>query len=602
MRIKLLSKPDKTIHPLCQVLLNRGMPPKEIGTYLHSSIENDVIDPATGFGEDLLKQGVGMLLKHISKNNKALIIVDSDVDGMTSAAILINYLYDHYPVWVENKLSWSFHEGKQHGLNDHIAALLECDYSLVICPDSATNDVKEIEELHKDCTDVLILDHHLSDVPMSPYAVTINSQYNYHNHELSGAGVVFQFCRYFDKISDTDYAKDYIDLCALGLQADMMNILNVETKTLIFEGLKEKNIKNPFIYGIIEKNEFSFNKADYKPSNRNGLKVSPMGMSFFCIPLLNAICRSGTMEEKKLVFNAMIKFKAFELILSNKRGHKLGEMERTLDQALRTVTNVKNRQTRAETAALELFEQKIVANNLLDHKVILILLEPGEVDRNVAGLVANKFMAKYQRPCCVLTKVTDENGITYQGSMRGYSRTGVDSFKEVAENSRGCLWVRGHENAAGICIDANKVNEFLEDTDEQLSKISSEPIYYVDYIFRGDYINGQVILDLTESNDYLGTGFERPLVYIEDLKVSAATLNVYKGNTLKINTPSNIPLMKFGGTDEELEILNTDNIVTINAVCRCNANEWNFEINPQLLVEDYEIVPTKQNQIEKWGF
>jgi hypothetical protein len=44
--------------------------------------------------------------------------------------------------------------------------------------------------------------------------------------------------------------------------------------------------------------------------------------------------------------------------------------------------------------------------HLLDHKVLLFLLNPGQIDRNIAGLIANKFMAKYQRPVCLLTKVT----------------------------------------------------------------------------------------------------------------------------------------------------------------------------------------------------
>ena len=43
--------------------------------------------------------------------------------------------------------------------------------------------------------------------------------------------------------------------------------------------------------------------------------------------------------------------------------------------------------------------------NLLQHKVLLFLLESGEVDKNIAGLIANKIMAKYQRPVCILTKI-----------------------------------------------------------------------------------------------------------------------------------------------------------------------------------------------------
>lgn len=613
MRINLINTPNLSISPIVQILLNRGMAKEKIHNFLTSTIEKDVIDPVAGFGSELLNQGASLLISCIANNGKAFIIVDSDVDGLTSSAILINYLYELFPSWVENNLSWGFHKGKQHGIPDFLDEIIEKKYDLLICPDSATNDTEQIDILYSKGCKTLILDHHLSDVPMSDNAVIINSQYNYPNSELSGAGVVWQFCKFLDNKLNKNIVNNYIDLCALGLTADMMNIQSIETKTLIFEGFKEKNIKNPFIAGIIEKNEYSFSKADYKPSRENELMVSPIGAAFFAIPLLNAICRSGTMEEKELIFDSMLNHRAFIYIPSTKRGHKLGETEQIVTQALRTVTNVKNRQTRAETAALELFEEKIKENNLLEHKVLLLLLKPGEVDRNVAGLIANKLASKYQRPCCVLTKVTkyedeelpwdeptSEPIITYEGSMRGYTRTGVESFKDIAEASEGCIYVRGHDNAAGLGLEASSINAFIRDTDRQLASISTEPVYYVDYIFEGDSVDANIVLQLADMNDYIGTGFERPAIYIQNLETSENTVHVYKNNTVKIDTPSGVPLMKFGITDEEIADLKSG--VILNAVCKANANEWNFEINPQLMIDDMEYKPKQKSITESWGF
>ena len=76
----------------------------------------------------------------------------------------------------------------------------------------------------------------------------------------------------------------------------MMSMTSIETKSLIFEGFKDKNITNPFIFEMSEKNSFSLNKADYKPSADNHLKISPMGAAFFIAPFVNAMVRSGTME------------------------------------------------------------------------------------------------------------------------------------------------------------------------------------------------------------------------------------------------------------------------------------------------------------------
>ena len=82
-----------------------------------------------------------MLLNTISRNNNALIIVDCDADGYTSAALFINYLYRIFPTWTENHLKWIMHSSKQHGLSDCMDKISN-NYSLVICPDSSSNDYK----------------------------------------------------------------------------------------------------------------------------------------------------------------------------------------------------------------------------------------------------------------------------------------------------------------------------------------------------------------------------------------------------------------------------------------------------------------------------
>ena len=163
--------------------------------------------------------------------------------------------------------------------------------------------------------------------------------------------------------------------------------------------------------------------------------------------MINAVQRSGEIEEKELLFKSMLKYEAFQMIDSNKRGHKLGEQERLVDQAVRMSTNVKNRQTREQDKMMEELESLMLNLGLLDHKVILFTLNNKELNRNIAGLIANKIANKYQRPCCILSKVEEENTnirstsnppqkyfkITYQGSARGYEATGITNFKTICE-------------------------------------------------------------------------------------------------------------------------------------------------------------------------
>lgn len=601
MKAHLIEQPTYN-SALVQVLHNRGI--KDIKKYLESTMA-DVNDP-TALGSGFLNLGARMLINHVAANDDVLIVVDADCDGFTSSALLINYLHDCFPTFVENHIHWFLHDGKAHGLHDCMSTAEK--YKMIILPDSSSNDYDEHYFLNQKGIDVLVLDHHEAD-HISSDAIVINNQLStYPNKELSGVGVTWQFCRYLDSIGGNDYANNYLDLVALGNMGDMMSMTSIETKTLIFEGFKEKNIKNPFIYEMAQKNSFPLSKADYKPSDVNGLQFSPMGAAFFIVPFVNAIVRSGTIEEKELIFQSMLQFKAFEMIPSNKRGHKLGEQERRVDQAIRTCTNVKNRQTRAEEAGLEHLEGLIKKNNMMDHKVLLFLLEPGEVDKNIAGLVANKFMSKYQRPVAILTKVVDNEGrISYQGSARGY---GADMmFKDICAAAPGCIFAEGHQGAFGLglgydlpgCeeVAGEYIYQFIDYTDEVFENLSSEPSYYVDYVWDYNSIDGDKILEIADMNDYWGQNIGRSYVYIKNIPVNNDTFKVMKSNTLKYCGPK-ADIIQFGGTDEEIEMFQSKPC-KINAVCKCVKNEWNYQVDPQLIMVDYEIV-TENDILSQWGF
>ena len=89
-------------------------------------------------------------------NNKDLyVVVDSDCDGYTSAAIIMNYLYKIYPERI-NSFHYILHTGKQHGLEDTVNQIP--NNCLVILPDSSTNDINEIKILLENNCSVVILD------------------------------------------------------------------------------------------------------------------------------------------------------------------------------------------------------------------------------------------------------------------------------------------------------------------------------------------------------------------------------------------------------------------------------------------------------------
>lgn len=579
MKYKLINPPNENYSAKKQILINRGFDPKEIEHYFNLT-DADINSPKC-FGEKLLEDAAATLLITINNEEDICVIVDCDCDGYTSSAILINYLYDFNPDYVKNHVSWYMHEGKQHGLSDCMDWIEDMNPSLVIIPDAGSNDIEQMQKLHDDGREIIILDHHELEGDPFPHCYLINSQSpEYPNHELSGAGVVYQFCRYLDLLWGNNYADWYLDLVALGNTGDMMSLKSPETRRLIFKGLEPARIHNPFIYEMWQKNMFKLTETP-----------TAWGVTFYIVPFVNAITRSGTLEEKELIFNSMLKFKAFKKILSNKRGHKQGEMEQLVTQAVRTCTNVKNRQTREEEKGIELVTDLIEKNNMMDHKVLLFLLEPGQIKAEIRGLVANKLMARYQRPCCMLTKVEKDGEVTYQGSARGCDKVGVTEFKDICAATQSCEYTIGHQGAFGLGLRKENIPAFIKSTDFQLANMPNEPVYYVDYIWDYKNVDGDAILEIADMDKYIGKDIDEPLIAIQNIEITKDMLSMMASNTMKITLPNNISIIKFRMPDEEYSKLYSENgFVKINAVCRANKNEWNGIVSPQLLLEAYEIV------------
>ena len=602
MKYELINKPNLKYNAKQQILINRGLKETDLAHYMNLT-DKDINDPST-FGEDRMRAAATCFVDHLDHDSKICVIIDCDCDGYTSSAVMINYIYDLKDSdYIQNKVKWYLHEGKQHGLSDCIDWIEDNSPTLVIIPDAGSNDIEYLRILEKKEIDVIILDHHeieerdFWNTEYHPHLFLINSQLpEYSNKDLSGAGVVYQFCKYisrFKGLEDKHIEDWYLDLVALGLDGDMMSLRSFETRQLIFKGFNPNNIKNPFIFEMWQKNKFKL-----------GDEPTAWGVTFYIVPFVNAITRSGTLEEKQLIFNSMLKFKAFQEIPSNKRGHKLGEMERLVDQATRTCTNVKNRQSRAEEAGLNLVEHLIEDNNMMSHKVLLFLLEPRQIQAEIRGLIANKLMAKYQRPCCILSKTINNDGVeSYQGSARGCDKVGVNNFKDICAETGACDYTVGHQGAFGLGITAGKRDEFegevygenilnfIDRTDEILKDMSSEPIYYVDYIWRANEVDPQAILDIGSMDKYWGKDIDESLIAIQGLQITKEMLTMMASNTVKITLPNGVNAIKFKMSDEEYEKLYSEmGYVEINLIARCNVNKWNGNEYPQLLIDDYEII------------
>lgn len=570
-----LRAPEFPIYtPVEQVLVNRGIPYDQINHYLNTT-DDDILDPRL---IPHLDEGAKMLIKHISQNDKVLIQVDSDCDGYTSAALLMNYLYCLFPSFVNNNISYRVHMGKQHGI---IPDTIPEDVKLVIAPDSSSNDYEAHEYLNLSGVDVLVIDHHEAD-HISKYACVINNQLcDYPTKSLSGVAMVWKFCCYIDMLLKTDHAQKFLDLVALGLVADMMDVRDFETRRLIDKGLQQ--IRNPYFRGAIDKDQFHFTN-----------EITPIGVAFYIAPLINATTRVGTQEEKLMLFESMLDFRGYELVPSTKRGCK-GQAETRVEQACRNCTNIKSRQTKIRDNSLEKIEQIIVNQNLLSNKILIVQLDDLITDRNLTGLIANQLMSEYQRPVLILNKIENEDGtITWEGSGRGYDKSRLKDFRGFLENNKYVMYAEGHANAFGIGIKDEDIGAFIASTNSALDGFDFTPIYNVDFIYKSDELTPDEVIDIAGMKSLWGQGVEEAEIAVEGIKVHKDNIRILspdKNPTLKIMLPNGINFMKFRSSEEEYDKLYSElGYVTINIVGECERNIWNNKISPQVMIKDYEIV------------
>ena len=562
-----------------QIFTSRGMNLKDINHYLNTTNE-DILDPQLIMN---IKEGAKMLIKHIHEGDKVLIQIDSDADGFTSSALLLNYLNCLFPAFVKNNISYRFHTGKQHGIPlEIIDDIINKGYKLVIAPDAASNDYEQHRILKENNVDVLIIDHHEAE-KVSKDACVINNQLcDYPTKSLSGVGMVYKFCSYIDKILNENYADLFIDLVSVGMLADMMDLRDFETRHLVVNGLKQ--IRNPYLKGMVSTNNYSIEK---------GGGLNPFTVAFYIAPYINAVVRVGTQDEKLMLFESMLDYRGYELIPSTKRGCK-GQTETRVEQACRNCLNIKKRQTNARDSSLNIIEHEIKEKNLLNHKILFIQVK--DVDKNLTGLIANELASKYQRPTLLLNKKVNENNeISWEGSGRNYSNSPIENLREFLLNTGYALYSEGHGSAFGFGILDSNVDKFLNHVDELLADFDFSPCYRVDKIYHSANFNTADILKIGKLKSIWGQGLEEPLIALEQIDLKKCQINLMspdKNPTLKITLPNGLSLIKFRSSEEEYDkIVNSDfNCVNMNIVGACDVNVWGGKITPQIRIEDYEIV------------
>jgi single-stranded-DNA-specific exonuclease len=531
---------------------------------------------------DNMAAGAQLLVETLKKGGNIFTIADCDVDGATSFAIIYQYMHD---ICDQVNLDWEIHTGKQHGLSDFIDMIEDSDkaYDLVLITDAGSNDYEYIERLAAMGTKCLILDHHEADGPFSDNAIIINNQLSprYKNKDLCGAGVTWQFCRYLDKYLGVAFANNYMDLAAFGIISDMMSMLSLENRFIVTEGLKKLN--NPFMKSLFEKQSFSMKD-----------KLNPTSVAFYMTPLCNAMIRSGTMPEKRRMYEAFIH--GTELVPCNKRGCK-GQMELLCIESARECTNAKAKQGRILDQAESLLEMKIVNHNLLDNKILVLRLDDeDDFPSEVNGLVAMRLAAKYKRPTLV-GRVNDEG--VMKGSIRNPSNSPVVSLKDFLLDSGMFEFVQGHANAAGYALPSKKLTDFHNFANNALETINFDEKYFeVNFErFAVDSDLPTIVNELGACEELWGQGNEVPKIHVTSINLTRGDVRVMgaRQDTLKFEK-NGISYIKFFAKEMIEEINNlfkTTDAICIDVVGEPSINEYMGYTNPQIMINAYQVSDSK---------
>ena len=574
MKCKLVNK-DIRENYTNELLMERGLSPEELQYFLDVPDSSALQNP---LGLDYIEQAGALFENMTAATNMdtIVVVVDSDVDGFTSAAIFIQYLRKWNTVV---NIVPILHKGKGHGLSDTYEDVINAHPSYVVLPDAGSNDFEYIESICNDFEGIefLILDHHIvePDTHFSDHAIIVNNQLSpdYKNKDLCGAGVTWQFCRYFDSIKGTSYADEYIDLAALGIVSDMMSMLSLENRYIVHTGFA--HINNYFFKALCEKQSFSM-----------GGKVNPISVAFYITPLINAMIRAGAEDEKQRCFQAFIDGHA--LVPSQKRGAK-GTLEEVAIESARECTNARAKQNRVLDKAVEELEIKIAKHDLLENKILFVRLEEDDqFPSELNGLVAMKLSAKYKKPT-IVARLNDEGEI--KGSSRGLNESELTSFKNFMDASGYFTFTAGHDNACGIGILDKNLAAFHEYANKELANVDfGESWYEVNFErIAADTDIEDLIYDITGHEDIWGQGNPEPLIHIKDINITKNDVQIMGKNadTVKI-TKFGIAYMKFHAK-EFIEELGKYPEVKLEVVGRANLNEWMGHYTPQIFISNYQI-------------
>ena len=438
-----------------------------------------------------------VIVDGVNDSEDFVIVVDEDLDGITSSYILYKYL-KHFGV----NIQYLFHEkNKSHGLTEDIMRKINPN-NIVLIPDAGSNDYKYLETL---CytNQIIIIDHHeIEDEERLyniPQVLCVNNQSSKNvnsNKNLTGVGMVYRLLQSLDSYTGMNYADEHLFEVAVGQISDVCNLVDNEIRYLVMNGLKQP--KSHLFCKLLE---------DKLQNKGDKIQVLPSDIGYGLAPKYNALLRVGTLEERTRAFEILCDENVHKQIVKKpSKSRKTGKItfKQVEEGDYANLLKLLNKKKKQQKEIVDNIKNKM--GTPLGEGISIGIQNSGV--GGLSGLIAGELARDTKKPSLLITPNVD--GL-YNGSGRGRQDI-VRDFKAWINGVDNTIEVLGHNNAFGVRnLSQEQLNKLIEASKDL--KAPSTYIVEVDAIVTP--LTSNHLNQIDSNKELFGNGNEAPLIGTE---------------------------------------------------------------------------------------
>lgn len=483
-----------------QLLYNRGI--SDSASALHF-VKGDVGFPTDPFLLTGMREAVDRVHQAVIKQEKVAIYGDYDADGVTSTALLVEFL-SHLGMQARPYIPNRYDEG--YGLNDEaMQQLAQEGIDLIITVDCGIRAIAEVELANQLGMDVIVTDHHHPGSVLPPAEAVIDPRQKgdaYPEKNLAGVGLAYKLTQaYFAVHPHGDInPEDWLDLVAIGTVADLTP-LQGENRMLVRLGLEKIRLQP-------RQGLFSLGRL----AGIDLAKLDASHIGFGLGPRLNAAGRLDT------AFTAMA-------LLTTDDLYEAGQLAQKLDSQ-NSQRQEMTQKIRTEAAAQVLTQ---------DPDALLFFAAHPSFSEGVVGLAASRLSESYYRPAIIAHQGEEFTVASCRSIPEFHITRALDACADLLEKHG------GHAAAAGFTVRNENIvalmSRLTEIAQEQLGSLELIPELYIDRdikLERLDYKYIPGILEDLRQLEPTGRGNPEPLFSSKHVGVRQARLVGREESHLKL--------------------------------------------------------------------